>query len=251
MIGRCKQKSVMIHLSHKGGACMEFQLYYTEQGQGTPFVLLHGNGESSDYFSHQIEHFSKTYRVIAVDTRGHGKSPRGDAPFTLAQFVEDLKQLLAYLELKKIILLGFSDGGNIAMMFTLKYPQYVKKLILNGANLTAKGVKSSVQIPIIFGYWITSLFSLFSKNAKASQEMLRLMVKEPNVSPDELEQIAVPTLVIAGKQDMIKEHHTKLIAKSIPKSELILIEGDHFIANKESAVFNEKIESFLCKHAEE
>ena len=47
-------------------------------------------------------------------------------------------------------------------------------------------------------------------------------------------------LVIAGKQDMIKEHHTKLIAKSIPKSELILIEGDHFIANKESAVFNEK-----------
>ncbi len=49
---------------------MEFQLYYTEQGQGTPFVLLHGNGESSDYFSHQIEHFSKTYRVIAVDTRG-------------------------------------------------------------------------------------------------------------------------------------------------------------------------------------
>ena len=50
MIGRCKQKSVMIHLSHKGGACMEFQLYYTEQGQGTPFVLLHGNGESSDYF---------------------------------------------------------------------------------------------------------------------------------------------------------------------------------------------------------
>ena len=97
---------------------MEFQLYYTEQGQGTPFVLLHGNGESSDYFSHQIEHFSKTYRVIAVDTRGHGKSPRGDAPFTLAQFVEDLKQLLDYLELKKIILLGFSDGGNIAMMFT-------------------------------------------------------------------------------------------------------------------------------------
>ena len=81
--------------------------------------------------------------------------------------------------------------------------------------------------------------------------MLRLMVKEPNVSPDELEQIAVPTLVIAGKQDMIKENHTKLIAKSIPKSELILIEGDHFIANKESAVFNEQIESFLCKHAEE
>ena len=81
--------------------------------------------------------------------------------------------------------------------------------------------------------------------------MLRLMVKEPNVSPDELEQMAVSTLVIAGRQDMIKENHTELIAKSIPNSELVLIKGDHFIANKESAVFNEKIELFLCKHMEE
>ena len=79
-------------------------------------------------------------------------------------------------------------------------------------NLTAKGVKSSVQIPIIF--WVLDYFLvfLFSKNAKASQEMLRLMVKEPNVSPDELEQIAVPTLVIAGKQDMIKN----IIQSSLP-----------------------------------
>ncbi len=66
-----------------------------------------------------------------------------------------------------------------------------------------------------------------------------------------MEQIAVPTLVIAGKQDMIKENHTKLIANSISNSELVLIEGDHFIANKESTVFNERIESFLCKHTEE
>lgn len=229
---------------------MEFQLYYTEQGQGIPFVLLHGNGERSDYFSHQIEYFSKEYRVIAVDTRGHGKSPRGDSPFTLAQFVEDLKQLLDQLKLKEIILLGFSDGGNIAMMFTLKYPQYVKTLILNGANLNAKGVKSSIQIPIVFGYWITSLFSVFSKNAKASQEMLRLMVKEPNVSPNELKRISVPTLVIVGKQDMIKENHTELIAKHIPNSELVLIEGDHFIANKEPALFNETIELFLNTHTD-
>ena len=129
-------------------------------------------------------------------------------------------------------------------MFTWKYPQYVKTSLKDGANLNAKGVKSSVNSDYIW-ILITSLFSLFSKNTKASQEMLRLMVKEPNVSPDELEQIAVPTLVIAGKQDMIKENHTELIAKSIPNSELVLIEGDHFIANKESAVFNEKIESFF------
>lgn len=55
---------------------MDIQLSYTEKGTGHPLILLHGNGEDGTYFSHQVSCFSKTYRVIAIDTRGHGKSPR-------------------------------------------------------------------------------------------------------------------------------------------------------------------------------
>lgn len=224
---------------------MEFQLHYTEQGEGTPLVMLHGNGESSKYFVHQMACFSKNYRVIAVDTRGHGESPRGDAPFKLNQFAEDLKGLLDQLELKKVILLGFSDGGNIAMLFTLKYQEYVERLILNGANLSPKGVKIGVQIPIMFGYGMTSFFSRFSKGAKAPKELLGLMVKEPQIQPSELEVITVPTLVIAGEYDMIKREHTEEIASHIPNSKLVFIKGDHFIANNESAAFNDAVEEFL------
>ena len=61
----------------------EIQLHYIEQGQGKPLIMLHGNGESCDYFEHQIPCFSKEYRVIALDTRGHGQSPRGEKPFTI------------------------------------------------------------------------------------------------------------------------------------------------------------------------
>lgn len=113
---------------------MDISLYYEEKGTGTPLILLHGNGENGDYFRHQTEYFSKSYRVIAVDTRGHGKSPRGDAPFTLEQFAEDLKEFCAKLEIPKAVILGFSDGANIAMKFTLKYPEKVRALILNGAS---------------------------------------------------------------------------------------------------------------------
>ncbi len=66
-------------------------LYYKETGEGEPLVLLHGNGEDGSYFSSQISFFRKRYRVIAVDTRGHGRSPRGTAPFTMTQFAKDLK----------------------------------------------------------------------------------------------------------------------------------------------------------------
>lgn len=100
---------------------MDIKLNYIEKGEGTPLVLLHGNGGSLECFKSQIEYFSKKYRVIALDTRGHGKSPRGDKPFTIKQFADDLKDFLDDLGIKRAILLGFSDGGNIALTFALKY----------------------------------------------------------------------------------------------------------------------------------
>lgn len=65
------------------GIFMNITLHYIEKGEGFPLIFLHGNGSSSAYFEHQIEYFSKSYRVYAVDTRGHGASPRGTAPFTM------------------------------------------------------------------------------------------------------------------------------------------------------------------------
>ena len=72
----------------------DIQLHYIEQGQGQPLILLHGNGEDTTYFEHQISYFSKNYRVIAIDTRGHGKSSRGEKPFTIKQFAEDLHDFM-------------------------------------------------------------------------------------------------------------------------------------------------------------
>ena len=128
------------------------QLYYREAGSGEPLILLHGNGEDGSHFADVMKHFASRYRVIAVDTRGHGKSPRGEAPFTIRQFAEDLREFMDQQKIEKANLLGFSDGGNIALIFALQYPERVLRLILNGANLNAEGIKPSVQIPIEIGY---------------------------------------------------------------------------------------------------
>ncbi len=226
---------------------MDIRLYYQERGAGEPMVLLHGNGEDGGYFRHQIEYFSRRYRVIAVDTRGHGKSPRGIAPFTMDQFAADLKGLLDELGIEAPILLGFSDGANIAMKFALRYPGRLKALILNGGNLNSGGIKRHVQIPIELGYRIARRFGGKFPEARRNGEILGLMVHEPNISPQALGAVRVPTIVIAGTRDMVKRAHTEKIAGSIPGAKLAILPGDHFIAGKRPEAFNRAVEEFLEK----
>ncbi len=224
---------------------IDINLYYQEKGKGTPFVLLHGNGEDSSYFRHQIEFFSQRYQVIAVDTRGHGKSPRGAAPFTIGQFAEDLKKLMDRLGIEAAILLGFSDGANIGMEFALQYPEKVKALILNGGNLNSKGIKGSIQLPIEIGYRAAKLFAQKSAKARRNTEMLGLMVHQPNIPPQRLQAIQAPTLVIAGTRDMVKTAHTQKIAAHIPNARLAILPGNHFIANQAPEQFNREVARFL------
>ena len=224
---------------------MDISLNYLEKGQGKPLILLHGNGEDNSYFVYQVAYFSRFYRVMAIDTRGHGQSPRGTAPFSIQQFAEDLRGFLDQHDIPKAHILGFSDGGNIALTFALHNPERVDRLILNGANLFPAGVKSTVQLPIVLGYHTASLFAKRSPKAKENAALLGLMVKEPNIRPEELNGLTVPTLVIAGTKDMIRESHTRLIARSLPNARLVLLPGDHFIANKEPAAFNRAVRDFL------
>ena len=226
---------------------LDIQLHYIEQGQGRPLILLHGNGEDISYFVPQIDYFSKEYRVIAIDTRGHGKSLRGERPFTIKQFAKDLHDFMGEKGISTANILGFSDGGNIALEFALKHPERIEKLILNGANLFPSGVKPLYQWPIEIGYRIAMLFSKKSEKAKQNAEMLGLMVNEPHIEPSELARLTMPVLVIAGTKDMIKESHTKLIYKSLPNAQMNIIEGDHFVANKNADAFNKVVDIFLRK----
>lgn len=232
------------------GVCIEMLktdivLNYVQHGYGEPLILLHGNGENVEYFNKQIKYFKQNYCVIAIDTRGHGKSPRGDAPFTISQFADDLEQFMSFKNIDKAHILGFSDGGNIALVFALKYPARVSKLILNGANINAKGVKLRYQIPIVIGYSVAKLFARYSTDALRNAELLALMVNEPKIAVERLKDIKSETLVIVGNRDMIKVKHSYAIAYTIPNAQLVTIKGDHFIAAKRPNEFNEAINKFL------
>jgi len=131
------------------------------------------------------------------------------------------------------------------LLFALKYPQYVEKLVLNGANLRPSGVKLSTQLPIVAGWCACGVCGLFSRQAKRNWELLNLMVTQPHIKPQELGKLTIPTLVIAGENDMILEKHTRLIAASLPNSKLVILPGDHFVARRNWEAFNPVVLEFL------
>ena len=112
----------------------DISLCYTMQGAGPPLLLLHGNGQDGSYFSHQSAYFARRYTVYAIDTRGHGKTLRGRAPFTIDQFAEDLLDFMDEHDMAQVRILGFSDGGTVAPSIALETPAPERRLVLKGEN---------------------------------------------------------------------------------------------------------------------
>jgi len=217
-------------------------IHYVECGQGAPFILLHGNGEDGTYFEQQLAFFQDSYRVIAVDTRGHGGSSRGTAPFTLGQFANDLEAFMDALDIDVANILGFSDGANIAILFALAHPNRVEKLVLNGGNLFPEGLTAQTRREIDEEYE-----QAVAANDEAQIELLRLMIDEPHIDSARLAALDMPVLVVAGTDDMIEESHTRLIADSIPGARLEFVEGTHFIAAENPDAFNRVVGVFLAR----
>ncbi|WP_301203063.1 alpha/beta fold hydrolase [Faecalibaculum rodentium] len=215
-----------------------FQLAYEEAGSGIPLILLHGNGEDRSYFRHQIKDLQDIRHVYALDTRGHGQSPRGTAPFNLDQFARDLEEFMDQNGIKQADLLGFSDGANIALLFALKHPDRVTKLILAGGNLDPEGMNPKDLQEIQEEYKTATGFQ---------KELLSLMVNEPHIQPEELKKLIMPVLVTAGSEDVILEEHTRLMAEAMPDSRLVILSGSHWNAAESPEAFNRMVRAFLAE----
>ena len=217
------------------------KIYYEEYGQGEPLIFLHGNNGSIEDFYQQIPFFAKQYRVIAIDTRGQGKSTDlTNTPYTYEAFANDLLQVVQKLNLKKVNLIGWSDGGNTALIFNAQHPVLINKIVTIGAVLNPNGVSEEL---------IENLKNLASNPSEnTNSRLIQLMLNEPNITKAELSKIQNPVLVIAGEKDEVKESHTKEIQQNISKGELLIIPNStHYVPFEQPKILNEAILKFLKK----
>jgi pimeloyl-ACP methyl ester carboxylesterase len=225
------------------------RMYYEAYGKGAPLLLIHGNGGSIASMASQIPFFSKSYRVIAADSRSQGNSPDPGDSLSYEMMADDCSALLDSLHIDSACVIGWSDGGIIGLLMAIRHPGKVRKLAVTGANIrpdTSAFSAADVQ----------SMKDQAEKLQKQQQDpktkneikLTRLMINEPDISLPLLQMIQCPVLVIGGDHDIIKTEHTLEIFRSIPGANLWILPGsghDTCISFRDD--FNEQVERFFKK----
>ena len=189
-------------------------LYYDVVGTGSPLILIHGNGESHEIFDEAVKLLSEHFTCYLLDSRGHGQSQKV-SEYHYADMAEDVYQFIQALSLQNITFYGFSDGGIIGLLLASRYPDLFGRMIISGANTS----------PAAISGWVEEAFQNWRQIMKKSA-LFKLMMTEPDITREQLAAIQIPTLVLAGSEDVIDEADTRFIAESIPGAALRILPGE-------------------------
>jgi pimeloyl-ACP methyl ester carboxylesterase len=222
-------------------------MYYESYGVGEPLLMIHGNGGSISSFMNQIPYYSKTYQVIAVDSRAQGKSVDLQDSLSFEMMADDFDALLDDLHLDSCNVLGWSDGGINGLLLAIRHPDKVKRLAITGANLWP----DSTAISAADYLWALNYYDTLGKMPQTpeiiyARKLVKLDLFEPHITRDQLQQIKCPVLVIGGDHDIILSEHTFYIYKSIPNAFLwILPNSSHATLIDYKERFNEVVGDFF------
>jgi pimeloyl-ACP methyl ester carboxylesterase len=207
------------------------RIYYEVYGKGKPLVILHGGIFGSTYeMGRFIDSLSRTYQVIAISTRGHGKSEMGTTEPTYEQKANDVNAIVQATTKDSVIVLGFSDGGYTAYYFAGMYPEKVKKLITIGAGEWLKGSRTfNVTRKDAFAldslYWKQQLaLSPQPEKLDAWLASINKYYNSVNISSEVFSKVHCPVLLMAGELDQNARLKTVIAAYYMfPKVQLAII----------------------------
>ncbi|MCC6350765.1 MAG: alpha/beta hydrolase [Candidatus Eisenbacteria bacterium] len=232
------------------------RMYYELHGSGPPLLLLHGGAGNGMQFEKQVPAFAATHLVIVPDCRAQGRTTDRPGPLTYHGMAEDVLALLDRLGLKRVDIMGWSDGGNIGLDLAMHHPGRVAHLVTFGANFRPDGLEpadvrwNQTATPDSFGAGMregwTKLNPQPGNYERAMAKILELWRTQPRWTAADLGRIRARCLICAGEHDVVRPAHTAALARAIPGARTWIVPGaSHGAMLEQPELVNAKVLEFL------
>lgn len=232
------------------------RIYYAEAGTGTPVLLLHGGLANSDYMSGLARSLlAAGYRVIVVDSRGHGRSTLGKTPLGYDRMSDDAVAVLTHLNIDRAAVVGWSDGGIQGIDLALRHPDRITRVFSFAPNITIDGVDTSAdRTPTVHTFIERAAkeYAHLSRTPHGYKRFLKtvegMWASQPNWSDAQVAAITTPMWIVDGDHDeMIHRPHIEHIAQTVPNAGLLLLPNvSHFAFLQNPTLFSETVLNFLA-----
>jgi pimeloyl-ACP methyl ester carboxylesterase len=227
------------------------RLYYEITGDGEPLLLLHGGLGGSEHFAEIVPLLSKSFEVITVDRRGHGRSTDDGEPYSYAGMAEEMRAFLDHLQLGSVKMLGFSDGGVVGFHLASTYPEMVERLVAVGANFRVDGMTPETVDFMTNQMTPENLGKVFPEVERAYratnpqpdnyasfiERSQAMWTRDPYLTEQQMTGIKVPVLSIIGEHDAIRLEHALEMRSLIAGSQICVLPGaTHFLLGEKPEV---------------
>jgi pimeloyl-ACP methyl ester carboxylesterase len=231
---------------------------YVVDGAGPELVLLHGGLSNRDDFDAQLAELTARYRVWRPDRRGHGSTPDAPGRITYDNMADDTIEFLEQVVGEPAHIIGYSDGAMVGLLVALRRPELVRKLVLMGLYVNRDGEADW------FGRWVrgTAVATLpeymrisYGERSpdgpdhfdEVAEKILHLWRTEPTLPLDALRELAAPTLVFLGDDDVVTLEHGVAMARAIPDAQLAVVPGaSHAVPYERPALVAQLFVDFLA-----
>jgi pimeloyl-ACP methyl ester carboxylesterase len=265
--------------SHRGHLPINcLSLYYEVYGELSaskvpPLLLIPGAFMATDSMASWVTAFADERTVIIFDQQGHGRTPNTSRTMSYEQFADDAAELLRALKVERADVMGYSQGGGVAIQLALRHPALVNKLVSLSATFRKDGWYPSVPEAIkglrtkdFAGTPVETAFKEHTPDAKAFDAYLDKMKvlnsEDQNISDAQMRSISATTMVIIGDADGVTLEHAVAMFKlrgggdeeaaasgmlqKVPAARLVVLPAmSHIGIAGESAVLVPKVTAFL------
>ena len=236
--------------------------WFDVEGEGDPVVLLHGGMCTGDTWASQLPALTPTYRVYVPERRGHGHTPDVEGPITYADMAVDTIAFLEQVVGAPAHLVGWSDGGILALFVSRARPDLVRRQVVMGSNFHVDGLHPAFLAGLGNDPMGPEMAIFRDPYAAVSPDgpdhwpvvhakLERMWAEEPTLTLDDIARIPTPTLVLVGDDDLPLLAHTVSLYETLPKGQLAVVPGaSHVVPLEKTDLVNRLIADFLAEEGD-